>query len=190
MLFSLCILMLWAFTPQKATLPVDASGKYTFAGIVEVPGISKKELYEAGKEFMKKVKVLHKRKSYLTEDNQQSALTGKGSFIVHKPGSLKKHPDGAVIYDLKLEFKDGKYRYLITNYLFIEYRKGRYGKYGPVKGKLTPLESAPSGLNSNTWAAYRKTVYEKSVSLTGNIEQEIKGIKNLKSENEDLGEKR
>ena len=189
MLFSLCILMLWAFTPQKATLPVDASGKYTFAGIVEVPGISKNELYEAGKEFMKKVKVLHKRKSYLTEDNLQSIVTGKGSFMVHKPGSLKKHPDGAVMYDIKLEFKDGKYRYLITNFAFMEYRKSRYGKYEPVKGKRTPLESAPSGLNSKTWETYRKTVYDKSVRLIDNIEQEIKSVKNRLSENEDLDEK-
>ncbi len=171
--FISCIFILNAFTSQKQALLKDETGRYTIKDIVEVAGTNKKELFDAGKEFMRKIKVANQRKGHLMENAEKMILTNKGSFSVHKPGSLKKHADGAVLYDIRLEFKDGIYRCIITNFQFKEYRRNRYGKYEPVKGKLIPLETTLSSLNKSTWDNYRKTVLAKSTALLENLKRKI-----------------
>ena len=131
--------------------------------------MDKETLYENGKKFMKKVKVLNSKNKFFTESKETYTITNRGSFYVYRLGSVKKGIDGAVEYDLKLEVKDGKYRYSITNFVFNQYERNRYGKYEPVKGKYRPLEVEVSSLNKKEWEKQKQVVFDKSQELIENL---------------------
>ncbi|MCG8310678.1 MAG: DUF4468 domain-containing protein [Cytophagales bacterium] len=154
---------------QEIDFPTDDTGKYTFIEVVELTGMKKDLLFENGKKFMKKIKVLNSKTGYLRVDNENYEIYNRGSFYVYRIGSVKKGIGGAVEYDIKLEFKDDKYRYTIANFMFNEYRKNRYGKFEPVNGKYTPLEKEVSTLNKKEWDKHRAVIYEKTRELIRNL---------------------
>lgn len=158
---------------QTIDFPIDDYGKYTFTDVVELQGMNKDVLYENGYAFMKKIKVLKSKKKHLQEDKENYSIQNKGSFYVYRFGSVKKAIDGAVEYDITLEFKDNKYRYSITNFRYNEYQKNRYGKYEPLKGKYIPLEIEASSLNKKTWEKYKEVVYDKTQELIINLSSEM-----------------
>ena len=180
------LLTLNAFS-SHTEFPIDESGKYTFSEVVEVPGMPREKLLNNGTAFLNTIKILKSRKSYLNIDEDNYQLTTRGSFYVYRYGSIKKAIDGAVEYDIKIELKEGKYRYTITNFVFNEYQRNRYGKYEPIKGKYTPLEMQVSSLNRKSWENYKETVLEKTQGLINNmygemIFSETKKSKKLKRE--------
>lgn len=172
---------------QHIEFPKDEYGKYNFSEVVQVPGLSKEQLFNNGSTFLKKIKVLKSREKYLNINEDNSQLTTKGSFYVYRYGSIKKAIDGAVEYDIKIELKEGRYRYTITNFQFNEYQRNRYGRYEPMKGKYKPLEMQASSLNQKSWEYYKETVHEKTLELINNlygdmIYSETKKIKKAKKE--------
>ena len=158
---------------QAENFPVDESGKYILTDVVELKGMTKDQLFENGEKFMKKIKVLHSRSKYINSNKENYQLKNRGSFYVYRLGSLKKGIAGAVEYDITLDFKDEKYRYQITNFRFNEYKKNRYGKYEPIKGKYTPLEMEASSLNMKEWNNQKEVVYQKSQELIQNLNGEM-----------------
>ena len=92
---------------------------------------------------------------------------------MYRFGSVKQAIDGAVEYDITLEFKDNKYRYTITNFRYNQYEKNRYGKYEPISGKYMPLETEVTSLNKKTWDKYKEVVYSKTQELIVNLSSEM-----------------
>jgi hypothetical protein len=158
---------------QQVLFPVDEYGKYTFYEVVEIPGMKQDDLFKNGESFLKKVKVLKSKKKYLNVNKENYTITNKGSFYVYQYGSINKAIAGAVEYDISLEVKDGKYRYTITNFIFNEFQRNRYGKYEPMKGRNTPLEMEVSDINKKGWEKHRQVVYDKSQALIQNLQSEM-----------------
>lgn len=158
---------------QQVLFPIDEYGKYTFHEVVEIPGMTQDDLFKNGELFLKKVKVLNSKKKYLTVDEDNYSLTNKGSFYVYQYGSVNKAIAGAVEYDILLEVKDGRYRYTITNFIFNEYQRNRYGKYEPLNGKNTPLEMEVSNINKKGWEKHRQVVYDKTQELIQNLQSNM-----------------
>ena len=158
---------------QDTQFPIDDLGKYTITEVVELHGIDKDKLFLNGQKFMKKVKVLNSKKKYYNIEKENYTIRNKGSFYVYRIGSVKKGIGGAVEYDINLEIKDGKYRYTITNFIFNEYQRNRYGKYEPVKGKFIPLEMEVSSINKKEWEKHKQVVFEKSLELIQNLYSEM-----------------
>lgn len=154
---------------QDILFPTNEAGKYEFSEVVELNWLDKDKLFLNGQKFMKKIKVLHSKKKFYTEEKENYTINNRGSFYVYRLGSVKKGIGGAVEYDLILEIKDGKYRYTLTNFIFNEYQKNRYGKYEPIKGKYTPLEAQVGSLNKNEWDKQRQVVFDKSQELIQNL---------------------
>lgn len=169
----LLIILLFPFFLQQNPFPTDEYGKYTLQEVVELPGMSKEKLFENGLSFMKQINVLNSRKKHLSADHENLIITNKGSFYAYQYGSFGKAIDGAVEYDITLEIKDGRYRYTITNYTFNQYIRNRYGKFEPVNGKYTPLESGMSDLNKKAWEHNRQTAYDKSMDLIQNLNENM-----------------
>jgi len=92
---------------------------------------------------------------------------------VYRLDSLKKAIAGAVEYDITLELKNDKYRYTISNFLFNEYKKNRYGKSEPIKGKYIPLEREASSWNKKEWEKQKEVVFEKTEELIVNLNGEM-----------------
>jgi len=162
-----------ALTQQEPLFPVDEAGKYTFQEVVEIPGIKKEDLFKNGQAFMKKIKVMDSKKKFLSSDNENYTITNKGSFYVYQYGSVNKAIDGAVEYDITLEVKDDKYRYTITNFVYNEFKRNRYGKFEPVNGKTMPLEVEVSGMNKKGWEKNKQVVYDKTLELIQNLYGEM-----------------
>ncbi len=161
---------LFVFNPlQQLPFPVDERGKYTFQEVIELHGLDKNALFENGRAFLEKLRVMNSKKKHLTIDDENLTLNTKASFFVYQYGSVNKAIDGAVEYDVTLEIKDGRYRYTITNFIFNEYKRNRYGKFEPVNGKYTPLEMEVSNLNKKGWENHRQVVYDKSQELIQNL---------------------
>jgi hypothetical protein len=158
---------------QQVLFPVDEYGKYTFYEVVEIPGMKQDDLFKNGESFLKKVKVLKSKKKYLNVNKEDYTITNKGSFYVYQYGSIGKAIAGAVEYDISLEVKEGKYRYTITNFIFNEFQRNRYGKYEPINGKNTPLEMEVSDMNKKGWEKHRQVVYDKSQELIQNLQSEM-----------------
>lgn len=154
---------------QDTQFPINDMEKYTLTEVVDLNGIDKDKLFSNGEKFMKKVKVLNSKKEYYKTEKENYTIRNRGSFYVYRIGSVKKGIGGAVEYDIDLEIKDGKYRYTITNFIFNEYKRNRYGKYEPVKGKYTPLEMAVSSINKKEWEKHKQVVYDKSLELIKNL---------------------
>jgi hypothetical protein len=189
MAFILTIIQLFTFLPtQQILFPVDDYGKYRFQEVVEVPGMNKEKLFENGQAFIKKIKVMDSKKKYFMSDDSTFTLSNKGSFYVYQYGSVNKAIDGAVEYDITVEIKDDKYRYTITNFIFNEYKRNRYGKFEPVSGKSMPLEAEVSGMNKKSWEKNRQVVYDKTQELIQNLYGEMiytekKATKKVNKEN-------
>ncbi len=158
---------------QSPAFPIDDSGKYIFSDVIAVPGINKGELYSKGEKFIQQLEVHNSTQNNLRKNHEDSTLFNKGSFVVHNLGAVKNSVGGIVVFDMTLEFKDEKYRYTITNFIFNPYKRNRYGKFESVAGKYTPLEKEVSRLNNKEWAKYRKEVYNDSQALIKKLNQEM-----------------
>ena len=172
---------------QSVEFPIDEAGKYLFTDVVDLKGLTKDQLFENGLKFMKKIKVLHSKSKFLNASKENYKIFNRGSFYVYRIGSVKKAIAGAVEYDVTLEFKEDKYRYTITNFLFNEYKKNRYGKYEPITGKYKPLEMDASSINKKEWEKQKEVVYQKTEELVANLYGEMiyaeeKKKKNAKKE--------
>jgi len=165
--------LLFGIFSQQILFPIGDNGKYTFHEVVELPGMAKEKIFENGKRFLKKIKVMKSKTKYLNADEDNYVITNKGSFYVYQYGSVKKAIAGAVEYDIKIDIKDGRYRYTITNYLFNEFKRNRYGKFEPIKGKYMPLEMPVSNLNKKEWEIHREVVYNKTQELIQNLYGEM-----------------
>jgi hypothetical protein len=66
----------------------------------------------------------------------------KSKLMLYNNLSYVKHEDGELTYTLHMEFKDAKYRYWLTDFVFTPYQRNRYGVYARVPGAEQPLEQA------------------------------------------------
>ncbi|HTK20335.1 MAG TPA: DUF4468 domain-containing protein [Mucilaginibacter sp.] len=132
---------------QKSLLSVDENNKYIYYQVVDMLDIKADSLQKNMTLFMKEF--YPKEKSLKITGSEASV---KDKFLTYT--SLVKHEDGEIAYALNIECKDGKYRYWITNFVFIPYEKDRYGMFVPVNGKDIPLEKASDKLSKKDADGY------------------------------------
>lgn len=105
-------------------LPFDSeTHQVAYTGVIDVPGATKNELYARGKVWF--ANAFKSAQNVIQADDKDAGLlVGKGwtqtyITIVLTPASEK------LWYTVKLSFKDGKYRYVITDFMF----ESEYSKY-------------------------------------------------------------
>ncbi|MCK0199125.1 DUF4468 domain-containing protein [Ornithobacterium rhinotracheale] len=106
----LLFLCLFAMTKAQEAKPLG------FTKVVEVPGVSKENLYNRAKLW---VSDNFKKVDYVVDvdDKEGGVLICKSNFPIQKDGFWGIDFDGRINFTLKLLFKDGKYKYELTNYL-------------------------------------------------------------------------
>ncbi len=161
---------------QEIELPVDESGRYTYHEVVDVKNFDSVTLLNNAENFLKGY-INKKQKKTLHRDDLKGEVTAMSSFQVFKKGSLGKNVDGAIEYSLRIEVKDQKYRYTLTDFYFQEYERNRYGKFEPINGKVKPLETPSSKLNDWQWNDHKKTVQEKMTVLVSQMKVDMMKIK-------------
>lgn len=131
---------------QKDSLAFDENNKYIYYKTVEQPGFIADTLYNRGLYFVTKAypaKVLKLAKA----DRGANALTGTGVFMISKKGLMGNSEGGELAYTLKVEVKDGKYRYWLTDFVYQPYQRNRYGNAELMHGKDIALEKASEKLS-------------------------------------------
>ena len=141
-----------------AEMTKDENGKYIYYEVVEKNSISTDTLVERVAGFLKTKKLKD-----LSSKVGQVAATGK--FIISKTAFVLAHPSGEVSYSFQFETKEGKYRFWLTDFMFIPYLRDRYGNFVPSTVKGTPLESDPGKLNAVEWTSYISSVNQQAAAF-------------------------
>ncbi|WP_316745715.1 DUF4468 domain-containing protein [Pedobacter gandavensis] len=159
----LYLLCLWCFVgmsavfAQEPQLSFDDRGKYIYYEVVSAKGKTAEELKQGAKAYFKS---LAAPKIQLSE--QDSLWTGKGKLILHKTAFVLTRPTGEVRYQLYLDFKEGKYRFWLTDFSFVPYQRDRYGNFVPATPLGIPLEQRPGKLNAAEWESYGKATAKEA----------------------------
>lgn len=130
---------------QKDSLALDEHGKYIYYKVVSMDKYTADTLYNRSLQFFKNNG--DKRSLKITSsDAKNMALAGTGYFMVYKT-AITKHPDGQIAYQFKLEVKDSKYRYWLTDFVYTSYFRDRYNNYVPQSNVELPLEKSSKNLS-------------------------------------------
>jgi hypothetical protein len=132
-----CILFAKITFAQQDLLSFDEHNKYIYYQVVEMPGLTADTLHERGLNFLKAFYTKIKLKTTPGENN----ISGQGKFLSYGGVSVLKHEKGEIAFQLSIEFKDQKYRYWLTGFIFTPYQRDRYGNFVPQQGIDIPLEN-------------------------------------------------
>lgn len=134
---------------QSELLSFDEHNKYIYYQVVDMAGKPVDTLHLKGLSFLKKEYPKIKLKTDASND-----ISGEGTFLTYGGISFLKHEKGEIAYTLNVEFKDQKYRYWLTNFVFTPYQRDRYGNYVPQRGVDIPLEMVLAKLEKKDAEGY------------------------------------
>lgn len=149
-----------------AQMPLDSSThKFTYTGVVEVPGATKEEIYlRAHSWFVSYYK--NADAVIQLQDKEAGRIIGKGRFGVVWQMGIER----LVRHTVQIDIKEGRFRYSISN--FMVYFSSFYDEF--------PIEDVPKGLSSGVKNLYQRT-HEKSLEL----EASLRGFMLANSKQED-----
>ena len=129
---------------QKDLLSFDEHDKYIYYQVADAPGMAADTLHAQMLYFLKatypKIKVKTKATGSID-------IEGQGKFLTYSSILVLKHENGEVNFMLNMEFKDQKFRYWITGFVYTPYERDRYGNFIPKAGIEIPLEIADKKLD-------------------------------------------
>jgi len=67
---------------------------------------------------------------------------------------LTSHEDGSVTFTIRVDVKDGKYRYWLSDFVFNPYQRNRYNGYESIPGIYIPLEKPDGKIEQKDLTAY------------------------------------
>ncbi|RZK27684.1 MAG: DUF4468 domain-containing protein, partial [Hymenobacter sp.] len=147
---------------QAATYPKDATtGLIDYTDVVQVDGVSQAELFKRGKIWL--VSTFKSAKDVIqAEDKDAGIIVGKAYSVINIQSGKFIVP-AKLFYTLKLNFKDGKYKYELTDFYF-ENEPIAAMNYQIIK---TPVEkhvlSAPSTSHSGKIIASYRQQFDQAV---------------------------
>jgi len=121
---------------QQNLLSFDEHNKYIYYQVADAPGLVTDTLHAKGSAFLK----VYYPKIRLKPIAGENMISGQGKFLVYGGVSVLKHEKGEVTFQFNIEFKDQKYRYWLTGFIFTPYQRDRYGNFVAQKGIDIPLE--------------------------------------------------
>jgi hypothetical protein len=136
----LCLLFAKAASAQKDSLSFDEHNKYIYYKVVEQPGLTIDTFQNRALYFLK----INYPKNKIDKATEPDTITGTGKFLVLTGLSVAKHVEGEISYTFTIGYKDQKYRYWLTDFVYTPYKTDRYGNSVPEQGTEIPLESGLS----------------------------------------------
>ena len=141
----LCLLVAKAALAQKDSLSFDEHNKYIYYKVVEQPGLTADTFQNRALYFLK----INYPKNKIDQAGAPATITGTGKFLVLTGLSVAKHVAGEINYTFTIGYKDQKYRYWLTGFVYSPYKTDRYGNSVPEQGVEIPLESGLSKLEKS-----------------------------------------
>jgi hypothetical protein len=146
---------------QKDSLAFDENNKYIYYQVVSKPDLPADTLFNRALYFFKTAYPQSALKLAVA-DKEKGTFSGSGNFLVSKKTLLTSHEDGSVTYSIRVDVKDGKYRYWLSDFVFNPYQRNRYNSFESVPGIYIPLEKPDGKIEKKDLAAYLDGILSSS----------------------------
>ena len=154
---------------QDKPLPFDERGKLIYYEVVESAQTPKDSLISRARAFMDADK--KRFKAVIVKGD--TLLETAGKMLISKSALGMARPMGAVDYNFYAEVKEGKYRFWLTDFVFIPYMRDRYGNFVPSTTIGAPLEREQSKLRAAEWLTYQKITAREAKALADQFKQAL-----------------
>jgi hypothetical protein len=145
---------------QDKPLPVDERGKMIYYEVVASGKTPADSLLTRARTFLESDK-----KFKISTSTTDTALAATGKMMISKSALGMARPMGAVDYNFYVEVKEGKYRFWLTDFLFIPYSRDRYGNFVPETNIGVPLEREQGKLRAAEWLGYQKITAREAKAI-------------------------
>jgi len=152
---------------QQKQFSKDDNGKFIYYKVVDSQSLSKDTLLQRATSF---VNVAYK-KSMNAESITDTSILAKGTMVIDKTILVAGHPSGEISYSFVFEARNGKYRFWLTDLLYIPYQRDRYGNFVAATKIGTPLERNPGKLNAGAWKDVVNSAYNKIDKFTDDFKK-------------------
>jgi hypothetical protein len=146
---------------QDKPLPFDERGKLIYYEVVATTTTPKDSLISRAKTFFES----DVKKYKISSIKADTLLEATGKMMISKSALGMARPLGAVDYNFYAEVKEGKYRFWLTDFVFIPYMRDRYGNFVPTTTIGTPLEREQGKLREAEWLSYQKITAREAKTL-------------------------
>lgn len=130
--------------PEYPSMPVNESSKLiTYEGVSKVPESSAGELYDRALEWVKEY-YKNPMEKLRKQDRENGEMEVFGRFSIYaydKKGNKTTSQAGLLQYTLELQFKDGRYKYVISKF------NVKAQSYQPIDPWLLDKENDPNADN-------------------------------------------
>jgi hypothetical protein len=158
---------------DAAALPVDPQTHLiTYQGVVEIPGISKADLYTRAYAWI--ANAYHSANAVIQmQDKEAGQLVAKGLTRVNARALGMTMDAGIVRHTLTIYVKDGRYKYVLTN-LTHEDSRPKAASIGPLE-----QEALPFGYSKKAWAEIKADANRDAYRLVSDLQaaMTLKGAK-------------
>lgn len=175
------VLFAGAVFAQKDSLAFDENNKYIYYQVVSQLGLPADSLFDRALYFFKTAYPQSGLK-LVSEDRGKGTLSGSGSFLVSKKTLLTSHEDGSVAFSIRIDVKDGKYRYWLSDFVFNPYQRNRYNSYESVPGIYIPLELSAGKIEKKDLAAYLEGVLSGSRKIGAKLKEYMLKASSIKKD--------
>ena len=162
-----CLLTVKSAVAQKDLLSLDEHNKYIYYQVISQPGLTADTFQNRSQYFLK----TNYPKDQLTKSQAAESITGTGKLLMLTGISAAKHIDGEVSYTFNIEYKDQKYRYWLTDFVFTPYYVDRYGNSVPKPGIDIPLEEGTAKLEKGQLSNYSIQISNYSKQFGDKLKQ-------------------
>ena len=165
---------------QKDVLAINEQNKYTYFKVgAALPDIDAHALAT----YLKKAVPGLQNASAVKESN---TTNGRGGVLVYKQGLVTGQEEGRVDYIITVDFKDSKYRLIITDFTFTPYQRNRYGVFAAVDNVSIPLEKSDVRLTKKQLSNYLERMGAFSAKLDKMVSDFVTKKTSVKSETQGL----
>ena len=154
------------------TIPVFSQDPIIFTDVVQVENATKGDLYNRAK-FWLTTAYNSPNDVIQLDSKEEGQIIGKANFeYVPSVVSGSAQIEGSINYTLNLSFKDGRYKYEITDFTHEPYGN-QYGKTS--MGLITKEEECPNpkpmakGWSNKVWKDIKNQIEEYTSSLSANL---------------------
>ena len=145
-------------------------GKVTYDGVVQVDSINKDELYKRAKRWF--IETYKSAKDVIQlDDKENGEVIGKGFFEIYWQVTFMSGQNINVWQTMKIQVKDGRYRYEITDFNVKYYVSA--SQYSSGANIDSPLEAWNKGRDDNSKKIYTKIDTEVK-SLISSLEKFVR----------------
>jgi len=162
-----CLLAVRSAMAQKDQLSLDEHNKYIYYQVTSQPGLTADTFQNRTLYFLK----TNYPKNQVNRTGTAESITGTGKLLMLTGITVAKHIDGEMRYTFNIEYKDQKYRYWLTDFVFTPYYIDRYGNSVPKPGIDIPLEDGASKLDKGKLDSYSIQISNYSKQFGDKLKQ-------------------